>query len=43
MSGYVTALLEDYGEQLKPEGQQYATRMIESTTRMDSLIQDLLA
>jgi signal transduction histidine kinase len=42
MQGFSTALLEDCGDQLSPQGKEYATRVIAAATRMDALIQDLL-
>jgi PAS domain S-box-containing protein len=43
MHGFATALLEDHGAALGPEGRDYATRIVEAARRMDVLIQDLLA
>jgi signal transduction histidine kinase len=43
MQGFSTALLEDYGAQLDPQGKDYATRVVAAAGRMDELIQDLLA
>jgi signal transduction histidine kinase len=43
MQGFSTALLEDCGEQLDPQGKEYATRVVAAAARMDDLIQDLLA
>jgi two-component system sensor histidine kinase/response regulator len=43
MSGFSEALLEEYADKLDLTGRDYATRILESARRMDSLIQDLLA
>ncbi|MGH9797361.1 MAG: sensor histidine kinase [Candidatus Polarisedimenticolia bacterium] len=41
--GFAAALLEDHAANLPPEGVEYARRIVASTTRMDRLMQDLLA
>jgi PAS domain S-box-containing protein len=43
MYGFSQALLEDYARALDATGQDYAARIMESSKRMDRLIQDLLA
>jgi two-component system sensor histidine kinase/response regulator len=43
MTGFSEALLEEYAEKLDATGRDYATRILCSAKRMDSLIQDLLA
>src|SRR5262249_46893588 len=43
MYGFSQALLEDYAGHLDATGQDYARRIMESSRRMDRLIQDLLA
>jgi signal transduction histidine kinase len=43
MYGFSQALLEDYTRALDATGQDYAARIMESSKRMDRLIQDLLA
>jgi PAS domain S-box-containing protein len=43
MDGFATALLEDCGENLSPEGGEYARRIILASRRMNELIEDLLA
>ncbi|MBL1196208.1 MAG: GAF domain-containing protein [Chloroflexi bacterium] len=40
--GFSNALLEDFGEQLGPEGQEYTQRILNAAHRMDELIGDLL-
>ncbi len=42
MQGFAQALLEDYGERLDEVGLDYAKRVVASSQRMESLIQDLL-
>jgi len=42
IDGFSHALLEDYGEQLPPEGRQYLERVRAATQRMAVLIDDLL-
>lgn len=41
--GYATAILEDEAPHLTEDGTLYAQRLIESASRLDELIQDLLA
>jgi signal transduction histidine kinase len=43
MTGFSEALLEEYADKLDATGRDYATRILCSAKRMDSLIQDLLA
>jgi signal transduction histidine kinase len=43
MEGFARILLEDYAGGFDAEGQRYATRIVEAATRMESLIEDLLA
>jgi PAS domain S-box-containing protein len=43
MHGLSQALLEDYGERLDEVGRDYAERIVQEATSMDTLIQDLLA
>lgn len=43
MQGFATALLEDFGDALPPTGRDYAARVATAATRMDELIQDILA
>jgi PAS domain S-box-containing protein len=43
MYGFSQALLEDYAANLDATGQDYAQRIMDSSRRMDRLIQDLLA
>jgi PAS domain S-box-containing protein len=43
MQGFATALLEEFGPQLDPVAQDYARRVVAAASRMDGLIQDLLA
>jgi PAS domain S-box-containing protein len=42
MEGFAQALLEDYPEELGPEGRRYAERITAAARRMDELIGDLL-
>jgi PAS domain S-box-containing protein len=42
MSGYSTALLEDYGDKLDDEARDYLTRIIEGSQRMSEIIDALL-
>ncbi|MDP1610580.1 MAG: ATP-binding protein [Sulfuritalea sp.] len=42
MSGYCQILHEDFAEQLGPEGEQVASRIVAATERMDLLINDTL-
>src|SRR4051812_32793779 len=42
MHGYASALLEDYGNKLDPQGIEYLARIIQSGSRMDRLIHDVL-
>lgn len=43
MSGYAGMLLEDYHEKLDAEGQRYLAEIQNNATKMDNLIEDLLA
>jgi len=43
MHGLSQALVEDYGDRLDDVGRDYARRIIQEATSMDTLIQDLLA
>jgi len=43
MQGFAQALLEDYSDQLDDLGQEYAQRIVAAASRMEALIQDLLA
>lgn len=43
MHGFSQILLEEYAPDLDETGQKYAQRIIESTRRMEALIQDLLS
>jgi PAS domain S-box-containing protein len=43
MEGFARILLEDYGEALGPDGGRYAERIVAAATRMEGLIQDILA
>ncbi|TCV87437.1 PAS domain S-box protein [Sulfurirhabdus autotrophica] len=43
VQGFAQALLEDYGTKLDATGQDFAQRIIDASSRMDLLIQDLLA
>jgi len=43
IQGYASAILEDEQERMSEEGALYAKRMAESASRLDRLIQDLLA
>ncbi len=43
IQGFTQALQEDYATQLDPAGQDFAQRIIAAASRMDILIQDLLA
>ncbi len=43
MHGFSQALIEDYGGRLDTTGQGYAQRVVTAASRMDLLIQDLLA
>ena len=40
MQGYATAVLEDYGEQLGPDGRTYLEQIIKAAKRMDLLTRD---
>jgi signal transduction histidine kinase len=40
--GFAQALVDDYGAQLEAAGQDFLQRIIRASTRMDTLIQDLL-
>ncbi len=42
MQGFALALKEDYGERLDGEGRQYLERILQSSSRMDRLIRDIL-
>jgi PAS domain S-box-containing protein len=41
--GYANALLEDCAEKLDSDGRQYARAIVDGATRLDALIEDLLA
>jgi PAS domain S-box-containing protein len=43
MQGYARALLDDYEERLDPEARQYLDRISRASSRLDSLVQDVLA
>jgi len=43
MQGFAQALLEDYGNQLDSVGEDYARRIVAAASRMDTLINELLA
>jgi len=43
LQGLSKALIEDYGESLAASGQDYCQRIATAASRMDTLIQDLLA
>ena len=43
IQGFTQALQEDYAAQLDPAGQDFAQRIVAAASRMDTLIQDLLA
>jgi PAS domain S-box-containing protein len=43
MQGFSKALLEDYGDLLDDLGRDYAERIVNSSARLDEMIQDLLA
>ncbi len=43
LQGFATALLEDYGPRMDAVGRDYCERIVRGSTRMDQLIQDLLA
>ena len=43
MQGFSQALLEDYSDQLDSVGQEYTQRIVTASSRLDTLIQDLLA
>lgn len=43
MQGFASALLEDEGDRLSKEGQDYARRLAASAVRLDGMIADLLA
>jgi signal transduction histidine kinase len=42
MQGFARALMEDYGGSLDEQGRQYLHRIINSSSRMERLIQDIL-
>jgi signal transduction histidine kinase len=42
MQGYATALMEDYADKLDEQGRHYLHRIVNSSARMDRLIQDIL-
>jgi signal transduction histidine kinase len=42
MAGFSQALIDDYGSRLDQRGQEYTKKIIDSATRMDKLIADLL-
>jgi PAS domain S-box-containing protein len=43
MEGFARILLEDHAEALGADGQRYAERIVAAATRMEGLIQDILA
>jgi signal transduction histidine kinase len=43
MEGFAHILLEDHAEALGPEGRRYAERIVAAASRMEGLIQDILA
>ncbi|MBD0266917.1 MAG: CHASE3 domain-containing protein [Cyanobacteria bacterium Co-bin8] len=43
MQGFAQALLEDYGDQIDPLGQEYIQSIIKDSVQMETLISDLLA
>ena len=43
MEGFATALLEEYGHQLEGYGHEYIQHIIDSASRLDLLVTDLLA
>jgi signal transduction histidine kinase len=43
MEGFALALEEDYGESLDEEGRDFASRIVDSARRLDTLINDLLS
>jgi signal transduction histidine kinase len=43
MQGYAHALLEDFGNKLEGEGEEYLQRIKKAAVRMDALVQDVLA
>lgn len=43
LQGFTQALLEDYGDQLDPIGQDYTSYIAQAAVSMDTLISDLLA
>jgi two-component system CheB/CheR fusion protein len=43
VQSFTQVLLEDYGKKFDPEGRQFAERIVAAATRMDILINDLLA
>ncbi|MBD0337070.1 MAG: CHASE3 domain-containing protein [Cyanobacteria bacterium Co-bin13] len=43
IQGFAQALLEDYGDQIDPLGQEYVQSIIKDAVRMETLIADLLA
>ena len=43
MEGFANALAEDYADSLDRDGQEYCQHIVDSATRMDALISDLLA
>jgi len=42
VQGMATALREDHGEKLEPEAREYMDRILHASTRMDTLIRDML-
>src|SRR5262249_8098574 len=42
MHGYARAVLEDYGDKLDARGKEYLERILQSSSRMDRLINDVL-
>jgi light-regulated signal transduction histidine kinase (bacteriophytochrome) len=43
MQGFSQALLEDYGDKIDNQGQEYVRRIVAGASRMEDLIQDLLS
>jgi signal transduction histidine kinase len=43
MEGFAAILLDEFGDKLGEEGQRYAQRIVDAATRMEDLIQGLLA
>ena len=42
MQGYANAIMEDYGDTMNAEGKEYLKRIVQSGSRMDRLINDVL-